>query len=148
MAVWKTVKKNIKPTIDTSGYRQVKQIGQSLLKLLKHYLSLPQVTRRESFSEAIEQLQLTEVDLLERKKHFSRLTILWLLMFILTLGYTIYTVRQQAWLSILPALSISLIMLMQAFRYHFWLFQLRQRKLGCSVYEWWTATFKKRGTLS
>jgi len=38
--------------------------------------------------------------------------------------------------------ALTLYVLTQAFRYHFWLFQLRNRKLGCTLSEWWNARVK------
>lgn len=148
MSFFGSIKKILKPAVDVPrwiGYQQLTQISRSLLTLGKSFFIPAQAQRQESFSEAMSRLQLTESDLVQQHKTFTRLLIVWLFVFIFGFIYAAYTVLQQAWLGAIPTLALSAAALAQAFRYHFWLFQLKQRKLGCSVNEWFTSSFKRRG---
>jgi intracellular multiplication protein IcmV len=63
------------------------------------------------------------------------------------LGYAVWLAFQRAWLGLLPTLAISVSVLSQAFRYHFWLFQIKTQKLGCTLNDWFQAHFRGRPLL-
>ncbi len=90
----------------------------------------------ESFDEAKVRLKLTDADLLSRQKGLLRLTIVMLIMAIIVFVYSMYHVIKARYPSALLSFAVSLLASALAFRYHFWYFQFKQRKLGCTVKEW------------
>jgi intracellular multiplication protein IcmV len=50
------------------------------------------------------------------------------------MGYQLFYGSYQAAIVSFIILWIALVL---AFRYHFWYFQIKNRKLGCTVYEWY-----------
>ena len=50
--------------------------------------------------------------------------------------FSLYLLFSGFLLSCLLAIAVSILSLSQAFRYHFWYFQIKHRKLGCTFEEW------------
>lgn len=90
----------------------------------------------ETFEEALERLGLTEADLAARKKEFTRLFVFFIVLSLCIIGYGLYMAVQGSMIPAIIAFCISIYSLSQAFRFHFWLFQIKYRKLGCTVKEW------------
>lgn len=97
----------------------------------------------ESFEDAMERMHLTNKDLAEKGAALFRLSMLMLLVAILILGYAGYELYYGAYKATIVSLAVSLIALALAFRYHFWSFQIKVRKLGCSLGEWYRGCFKR-----
>lgn len=93
-------------------------------------------TRAETFEEAMVRLELTEEDLKERKLEFSRLFYFFIILSALIVSYGLYLAFTGSMISSLICFGLAIYALAQAFRFHFWLFQLKQRKLGCTIKEW------------
>lgn len=108
-------------------------LGTAIKKLF-----IPQeAEEKESFKEAVKNLNLSEVDLQNKQKSLFRLSMLMLgVAFVLLIytGYQLYYIQLKA---VLVSLIITLIALALAFRYHFWYFQIKKHKLGCSFKEWY-----------
>lgn len=101
-------------------------------------LFVPQTAEEsESFKEAVKKLNLSEADLQNKQKSLFRLSMLMLgIAFVILIytGYQLYYIQLKA---ALVSLIITLIALALAFRYHFWYFQIKKHKLGCSLKEWY-----------
>lgn len=95
---------------------------------------------KETFSEAMIRLNLTEEDLQQRKKEFSRLFYFFLLISLAIIGYAVYLASNHHFGGCLISFCLACYTLSQAFKWNFWLFQIRNRKLGCSVKEWLNGT--------
>ncbi len=106
-------------------------------RLILHDLVVPKKAKyKETFEQAMERLGLDEHDIEQRKIEFKRLYISFLVIGLAILSYGTYVLMYgQAWVTLLTA-GLSLYAFSQAFRFHFWLFQLNNRKLGCTVREW------------
>jgi intracellular multiplication protein IcmV len=140
MGFFSGVKKVAKPFVDVPrwiGYDQLKGFTGWLAGLIKRTFTIQQAAHTETFEESMVRLKLTEQDLIQRVKEFKRLMIFWLVAFIMVLGYAAYQVGMGAWGSFILSLSIAFLTLSQVFRYSFWVFQIRHRKLGCTLREWW-----------
>jgi len=90
----------------------------------------------ETFEEAMQRLELTEEDIADRKKEFTRLFYFFIILAMAIVGYALYLAFAGTLVASLIAFCLALYALTQAFRFHFWLFQLRNRKLGCTIKEW------------
>lgn len=96
----------------------------------------------ETFEEALERLQLSEQELLNRQTEFFRLFCFFIGLSLCVISYGIYLAYTKLFLSALIAFCLSLYALTQAFRFHFWLFQLKHRKLGCTLWEWFNSSIE------
>ena len=90
----------------------------------------------ESFKTAKESLKLTDEDLMIRQKALFRLSIFMATIAFLILSYSIYHFLYGTWRAGFLSLVIMSIALALSFRYHFWYYQIKNHKLGCSVHEW------------
>lgn len=90
----------------------------------------------ETFEEAMQRLDLTEEDLVQRQKEFTRLCYFFVFLAVTIIIYALWMAFHGSMTTSLISFCLALYALTQAFRFHFWLFQLRNRKLGCSIREW------------
>lgn len=98
-------------------------------------------TRSESFEDATKVLNLTDESLLVKQKSLFRLSMLMVISAALILGYAGYQLYVGSIRAFLVSLIVTLIALVLAFRYHFWYFQIKERKLGCTFNEWYRQGF-------
>lgn len=100
-------------------------------------LFVPQeITQTESFKEATAKLDITDENLLIKQKALFRLSMIMTGAACLILGYAGYQLVYGSLKAFLVSLVVTLIALTLAFRYHFWYYQIKHRKLGCTFNEW------------
>lgn len=144
MSFFGGIKKIIKPAVDVPkwvDYRQLVKNNRSIFGFVKKFFIPDQAKTQESFEEAMLRLKLTPADLIQRSKEFTRLMWIWIVLFLLTMSYSIYLLHGHFFRGFFPGFAISVIILTQIFRYHFWLFQIKQRRLGCSFRDWLRSQF-------
>lgn len=107
----------------------------------KKFFIPEQASTQESFQAALGRLKLNEADLAQRMKEFARLMWIWILLFLISIAYSIHLLLENSLRGFFPCLGVSVIILTQIFRYHFWIFQIKQRRLGCGFRDWLTAQF-------
>ncbi len=90
----------------------------------------------ETFEEAVVRMKLSKADLEERQKVFFVQTILYLIMGICILGYTVWLAFTKQYTGMFLAFLVAMLSMAYAFRSHFWLFQLKKKKLGCTFKEY------------
>lgn len=90
----------------------------------------------ESFETAQKELKLSDEDLLVRQKALYRLSLLMSTLAFAILIYSGYHLFFGTFRAALISLIVMMIALALAFRYHFWYYQIKHRKLGCSLDEW------------
>lgn len=138
------IKKIIKPLVDVPtwmNYQQISQHCSSLFSFTKGLFLPEKAGTPESFEAALIRFNLTEADLVQRMKGFQRLQWLWMIFFLIGIFYSIYLFFTQAWRGFFPCLGFSTMILTQVFRYHFWIFQIKNRRLGYTFREWLNANF-------
>ena len=119
-----------------SDFDRLKAGSQYLQQSFYKYFVPEKHKNNETFEAAKKRLKLTEKDLLTRQNGLLRVS---RLMFLFACGLFIYALI-RAYLGHLSSMFVSLMVsalaLTMAFRYHFWYFQIKHRKLGCSLREW------------
>ncbi len=96
----------------------------------------------ESFDAAIARMNLSDQDLQAKQSALYRLSILMCTAAIFIFGYAIYHLYYGSYRAVIISFILMLIALALAFRYHFWYFQIKTRKLGCSISEWYRQGLK------
>jgi intracellular multiplication protein IcmV len=91
----------------------------------------------ETFQHAVTTLKLNDEELLIKQTALLRLSILMLILAVLIFGYSGYHLFYGSFKAFLVSMAVTCIALALAFRYHFWYFQIKHRKLGCTVEEWY-----------
>lgn len=94
-------------------------------------------TQVESFDAAQKQFNLSDADLLLKQKALYRLSIVMTAVAFLILIYAGYHLFYGTIKATIISLVVMMIALVLAFRYHFWYFQIKVRKLGCTFQEWY-----------
>lgn len=121
---------------------RTKSLSRYLLDGFKKFFVPQKVEERMSFEAVKKQLNLSDGELFQRQKGLLRLSILMLVIAFLIFVYDVYLFLVGGYLGGLLGLVIMLIALALAFRYHFWYFQIKERKLGCSIQEWYKQGLK------
>lgn len=119
---------------------RLKGFGEFFVQLFKRLFvpqSRPMGGSTQSFDEAVEKMNLSEQALQVRKASLFRLSVLMVVIFALIFSYSMYHLFWGTWPAFYLSFVVSFLALVLAFRYHFWYFQIRQRKLGCSFSEWY-----------
>lgn len=124
------------------GWQQISTTGKSIKDAAKLITKPAQAKRKETFDEALQRLRLTENDLQQRAKLFRRMMMVYSGIALILFFYTIYLLAGAHLAAGLLSFVLTLLALSLAFRQHFWYFQVQQRKLGCTIKEWFNATFR------
>jgi intracellular multiplication protein IcmV len=102
-----------------------------------HQVVAPQNTSdNETFEKARSRLQLNEDDLRRLAGRYLLTAFIFIVLALAAVGYTVYMLMQGATHSCLIGLVAVALASAQFFRYHFWYFQIKQQKLGCTFQEW------------
>jgi intracellular multiplication protein IcmV len=131
--------KILKPLVDIPRWMDLPRLaenGKMIVDIAKQLIVPQKAKRTETFEEAMVRLRLSKADISQRTQEFKRLFIIFLVIFIVLLSYTVYLFSEGSIRPGLVSLVLTFIVLAQIFRYHFWLFQIKQRKLGCTLREW------------
>lgn len=96
-----------------------------------------------SFEECLKHYNISEDDLKTKMRNS-----LWTAYFCLglsvgTLSYMFYQIKHHLMLSAFMCVTLTFLLWVIALREHFYLFQMRQRRLGCTLKEWFGSLFKK-----
>ncbi|WP_058530070.1 type IVB secretion system protein IcmV [Legionella londiniensis] len=93
---------------------------------------------QENFEAAKTRFNLTESDLLQRQKALFRLSLFMIAIALMVFSYAVYQLYFANIIAFLLSLVVLFIALVLAFRYHYWYYLIKKRKLGCSLHEWFT----------
>lgn len=119
------------------GLDRLKNSSKNLANLTKSLYTPEQAEYSETFEEALKRLNITEAEINQRRVEFTRLMVIYMLIAILLFSYSIYIVYvHKNILGFFMGFSVTIFALSHAFRYHFWIFQIKNKKLGCSVRDW------------
>jgi intracellular multiplication protein IcmV len=142
MGIWSGTKKTAGVMLNFRvdqwlGVENLKDGAKAITQSAKTLFTVQKATHTETFEEALVRLNITEADLEQRKVEFSRLMLIYLGVTVLLIAYAIYLALATASIgaSIVTVL-LSMYSSINAFRFHFWLFQIKKRKLGCTIHEW------------
>ena len=94
-------------------------------------------TEAENFDEALQRMNITEEELKAKQSALFRLSLLMCGAALAILSYAIYHVFYGSFKAVIISLVLMVIALTLGFRYHFWYFQIKERKLGCTFKEWY-----------
>ena len=115
----------------------IKSSFKSIVGFISGMFIPEQADRKESFKEAVDRLQLSKEDIAARTKEFLKLMIIYLVISVVLFSYSLYIAYAYGNVGgFFMGLGITMFSLTNAFRYHFWIYQIKHNKLGCSLKEW------------
>lgn len=131
------------------GYDALKEQNRTIWSFVKGATAVAQPERTESFAEAMQRLNVSEEELPGIARDYFRYAIFFLALAVLDFMYGIYLLfHHHAFLGFILAFAVCILILIQAFKYHFWYFQIKHRKLGCTFAEWRQGKILEPETLS
>lgn len=125
-----------------SDFDRVKGFSLYLKNGISRIFILRKHVVEQSFDEVLKQNGLSEEQLQKKQKALLRLSILMGVLAAIFFFYSIYLIVQGSWHAMFLGVVVMMLATVFAFRYHFWYFQIKERKLGCSFSEWF-----KRGLM-
>ncbi len=120
-----------------SDWDRTKINGRYLWQSVKKYFVPQDSKKNESFESAKVRMNLSEPDLLLREKALLRLCLWMCFLAFCLMIYALFNLYQFHLRSFFASFMLVGLALTLAFRYHFWYFQIKARKLGCSIREWY-----------
>jgi intracellular multiplication protein IcmV len=119
------------------GYDTLKDQNALIWSTVKQAFVKPTPGQEETFAAAMKRLKLTEADVRKQASQYRRFALLFVAIGFLTFYYSFYLLfRHTAVLSWLLGISVTALFFAQAYKYDFWAYQIRQRKLGATFAEW------------
>lgn len=118
------------------GWKQLSQTGKDISSNAKELLTPQKATRQETFDAAVRRLGLSEQDIQQRMKAFKKMALLYSVIALGLAGYCIYLVIFAHVAAAFLTLILVTLALTLAFREHFWYFQMKNRRLGCTIKDW------------
>ncbi|WP_119343040.1 hypothetical protein [Facilibium subflavum] len=87
--------------------------------------------------DALEQHGIDDTKISQNYRLFCFFYKLFFVLSIIVLLYCIYLFETGAYHALLIGLGLLFVLLVHFFKFHFWAFQIQQKKLGCTFGEWW-----------
>lgn len=136
----KTMAKIVRKLFRTSqrmfGYDQLKDttlyifgIGRNFWQDTKQSINKPVVRK-------ISELGLSKAQISAARNSFQKLLLMYLAFAFLVCAMLVHFLLTQDYSATVLAFSVLMVCLAYAFKFHFWLFQIKQNRLGCTWQEW------------
>ena len=94
-------------------------------------------SKPETFAQAQKHYHLNDADLLIKQNALFRLSMVMVTAALLIFIYSGYHFFYGTYKAAFVSLVVMMLALVLAFRYHFWYFQIKNRKLGCTFTQWY-----------
>lgn len=149
MKVFRALGRTIKPLVNFPKWMGLPYLVDNAraIKYMGKQLALTTTPEhQETFEEAKARQGLTDQALKSRARQCKFLALLFSAVGVASLCYAfLFHLARGHILAMCMTLMVAAIALCQAFRNHFWYFQIKQQRLGCSVREWFSYLLGKRG---
>lgn len=140
MAIRDVFKINRKTFLNPSGwidYESLRNQNLTIKDALSSLFTVPKPGTEETFEQAKKRLGLTEKDVVDGAKRYRRYAITFLVLGLLVFVYSFFILFHYGTLNgWLLGIAVSGLLLAQAFRFDFWSYQMRIRRLGVTFKEW------------
>lgn len=130
------------------GYDTLKESTQGFFAIVRGVLGRRALEpeKKETFAEAAARLNLNENAIKDLQFTYFSYALLFFLVALGIFGYSIWLLIHLHISAFILSLTLVALMLSQAFRFHFWHFQIKHRKLGCTLDEWLKGKLQSGGT--
>lgn len=139
-------KKMVKPFIDYRywmSWDEHKTTWENLSELVKDTFLPPVLPEREeSFEAAVARMELSERALQTRMRQCLGFASFFFFAGVCSLIYTAYLLFSKEFAVSFLGIGVTSLFFAYAFRYHFWYFQIKNRRLGCTFKDWWQSKIK------
>ncbi|GGI83060.1 intracellular multiplication protein IcmV [Legionella impletisoli] len=115
----------------------MKSFTEYLVKGFKRIFIPNSADQAESFETVKTRMNLSDADLMAKQKALFRLSIMMVIVSSLILMYSLYHLFTLHIAAFFLSFVVSMLALALAFRYHYWHYLIKERKLQCSIQEWY-----------
>lgn len=140
MEVKKIFKVSRKTFLNPSGwidYDSLKAQNKTIWQILKTTFTADRPLREETFEEATQRQGLTEADIREAETSYKTYAYLFAILGVAAIVFAFYLIFVHYTLAgWVLGMVVAALLFGQAFRYDFWAFQIKHKKLGCTFAEW------------
>ncbi|MDX1900678.1 MAG: type IVB secretion system protein IcmV [Gammaproteobacteria bacterium] len=124
------------------GYGLLKTQIQTTWDFVSNIFTPAEPARIETFEQAMQRLGLTEDSLQKTRTRYLITSAVFLVLALVTVVEGIRLLSQHGtFAGFVLAIPTAALFFVNAFRYHFWAFQIKKRKLGCTFQEWAESIF-------
>lgn len=135
--IFKISRKTFFDPVTWLDLRSFKQFNQLLFRQLKSLFIIPQATREETFEDAMQRFGLNTEQVNEIGLTYRYYAIFFLVVACMILAFAFYLLfHHLSFHGALLAIAVAVLSAAQAFKYDFWAFQIKVRKLGCTFKDW------------
>ncbi len=128
-------------------YESLKAQNQTIYGALRRLYSKESAERVETFDEAKVRLGVTDEDLQASATTYRMYALIFLILGLVVFAYSFYLLFEHKAVSgFILSLAVSGLFFATAFRYDFWVFQIRHQKLGATFAEWRRNLLGDKGT--
>lgn len=150
MGIGNYFKNTVKDNVNVKGWsawNTIKENGKTIDGIIKDVkVDLTKPVQKTTFADVVKKAGLSENDIIARMKSYYRVALICALLGLGSLCWGFNLLFKSMFLSSLMAFSLSALMFAYAFREHFYYFQLKQRRLDCTVTEWFSSFSLKHKT--
>lgn len=119
------------------GYDTLKEQTQTIWSVLAATFTPAKATREETFENAMQRLNLTEADVKESITNYRYYALGFFIFALFSLAYSFYLLfRYGTYTGWLLGMAVTALFASQAFKFDFWAFQMRRRRLGATFTDW------------
>jgi intracellular multiplication protein IcmV len=119
------------------GYDELKNQTKTIWDTLRALFTSSKPQRQETFEQAMQRLQLSEKDIKEKQATYLNYAIAFIILAVCSfLSSFYYLIHHHTFSGMILGFAVTTLFATQAFRFHFWYFQIKHRKLGCTYKEW------------
>jgi len=147
MGIRSYFKNTAKDNLNVKGWASwdsIKKGGQVVGDLVKDLKAPTSVAAKRNFADVVREYGLSENDLQLRMKSCLRTAAFCAILGLAALCWMIFLLTKGMFFSGVAAFSVGILMFAYAFREHFHYFEIKQRRLDCTVKEWFVSLFSRK----
>ena len=118
------------------GWRQLKGNTSSLWNSIVPIFKIQKATRKETFEQAMARFNIGENDLKRRVQSCVQQMIFYFFIAFLGILYMLYLFIKLHFFAGFLMFFVAGLIVVKGLECHFWYFQIKRRKLGCTIKEW------------
>ena len=119
------------------GIPEIKDHTRTIWQLVRGLFVAPQAVYNETFEEALVRMKLTEEDIKNQAESFFIYSVVFATLCVVSFVFAFYLLFvDRSFSGCLLGMAVTALFGAQAVRYNFWVFQIQQRRLGCTLEEW------------
>ena len=118
------------------GYNELKNNTGYVKNTVKSFLAVGGMGSTGERYDKFEDMPFSEKQIQATYQSLKKLAITYMTVVCLAVLYLLYNLVNHNYLTALLSVCFAMACLSMAYRYHFWMMQIKKRKLGCTFHEY------------